>query len=84
MYQKLITEKIQPEILMALAIAYPYPLTGKKYFAAFGKYSESVMCENINALVKRGLVKKTAVKACGGVSFVSLAELTLDFGSVGL
>lgn len=79
MKKRPLTEQIQREILTALAIAYPNPLTGRQYFAAFGRYSEPVMVENIEALVKRGLIKKTAVHSCGGVKFLSLAELTLTF-----
>lgn len=79
METRLLTERIQREILTALAIAYPDPLTGRQYFAAFGRYSESVMMIHIGALVKRGLIRKTAVRSCGGVSFLKLAELTLSF-----
>lgn len=71
--------KIQREILTALAIVYPDTLSGRQYFAAFGRYSESVMLENIEALIKRGLVRKTAVRRRGGVSFLILAELMLSF-----
>ncbi|MCW0974186.1 hypothetical protein [Pantoea sp. JV6] len=80
MEKRFLTEKIQREILTALAIAYPDPLTGRQYFAAFGRYSESVMLENIEALVRRGLVRKTTIRSCGGVSFLLLAELTLSIG----
>ncbi|NEG58170.1 hypothetical protein [Pantoea agglomerans] len=78
MDRRLLTEKIQREILTALAIAYPDPLTGRQYFAAFGRYSESVMLENIEALIKRGLIRKTAIRSCGDVSFLLLAELILS------
>jgi|GEM_PF-2654304 len=77
MEKRYLTEKIQREILTALAIAYPNPLTGKQYFTVFGTYSESEMAENINALIRRGLVRKEAVRSCGGVHFIKLADLTL-------
>lgn len=81
MDKKLITETIQREILLALSISYPDPLTGKQYFAAFGQYAEPVISANIQDLIKRGLVRKTAIRSCGGVNFITLAELTLDFGT---
>jgi len=79
MEKRYLTEKIQREILTALAIAYPDPLTGRQYFTVFGAYSESEMAENVNALIRRGLVRKEAVRSCGGVNFLRLAELTLTF-----
>lgn len=79
MDKKLLTENIQREILTALAIAYPDPLTGRQYFSAFAEYSEPVMAENVNALIRRGLVKKMAIRSCDGVHFLRLAEMILTF-----
>ncbi|WP_337009886.1 hypothetical protein [Pantoea sp. AS142] len=79
MDKTLLTARIQREILTALAIAYPDPLTGRQYFSAFGQYSESVMADNVNVLVRRGLVRKMAVRSCGGVNFLRPAQLTLTF-----
>lgn len=77
MVSRLLTEKIQREILQALTNAYPDPLSGREYFEAFGHYDESVMRENLEALIKRGLVTKRQVRSCGRVNFITLSELTL-------
>lgn len=79
MDKKLLAENIQREILTALAISYPDPLTGRQYFSAFGEYSEAVMVDNVNALIRRGLVKKMAIRSCGDFYFLRLAELRLTF-----
>ncbi|OAD98022.1 hypothetical protein [Pantoea sp. OXWO6B1] len=79
MKRNLISEKIQREILIALAKAYPDPITGRQYFSAFGMYSEYILNENIDALIQGGLVSKTAIGICGGVNFQKLVLLRLDF-----
>jgi hypothetical protein len=74
-----LSEKVQREILSALTSAYPDPISGRQYFALFGGYSESEMAQNINALVKKGLITQDTVRSCNGVHFVKLTRLTLTF-----
>ncbi|NJD84707.1 hypothetical protein [Candidatus Erwinia dacicola] len=61
MENKLISHRLQGDILRALSVFHPYAPTGKQYFNCFSERDEFQMVINIMSLLAKGLVSRRAV-----------------------
>lgn len=75
--QKLISPRLQQDILLALSIFFPFPPTNKQYLSCFADVSELQMTVNIEALIKKRLICNRAVSRNDGSFSVRLAYLHL-------
>ncbi|MFK3912855.1 hypothetical protein ACI2JI_12295 [Enterobacter cancerogenus] len=74
---KLLSPRLQQDILQALSIFFPYPPTGKQYFSCFGDISELQMAVNIEALIEKRLICRRAISRTDDIPYVRLAYLHL-------
>ncbi|HBM3061561.1 TPA: hypothetical protein LVL72_004881 [Klebsiella oxytoca] len=75
--QRLLSPRLQEDILQALLVFYPYPPTGKQYFGCFEDVSELQMAINIEALIEKKLICRRAISRNGETPLLRLAYLHL-------
>ncbi|EQA1624995.1 hypothetical protein V5K00_RS23290 [Enterobacter asburiae] len=75
--QKLLSPRLQQDILQALSVFFPCPPTGKQYFSCFGDISELQMAVNIEALIEKRLISRRAISRTDETPFIRLAYLQL-------
>lgn len=75
--QKLLSPRLQNDILQALSVFFPYPPTGKQYFSCFADVSELQMAVNIEALIEKRLICRRAISRTDETPFIRLAYLHL-------
>jgi hypothetical protein len=77
MSNKLLSVTLQKDILRALSIFHPDPMTTKQYLSCFDDVDEFRMLANIEELIQQGLVHQEAIRCCDGEQFLWLARLRL-------
>ncbi|THD43914.1 hypothetical protein ERD95_19650 [Enterobacteriaceae bacterium ML5] len=78
MNSNLLSEDLQKYILNALSIFHPDSMTARQYFDWFGDCDEFTILANVEALIRKGLVDKQAIRTCDGERFLSLGHLKLE------
>ncbi|AZI53388.1 hypothetical protein [Pantoea agglomerans] len=78
MSSKLLSIKLQKDILRALSIFHPHPMTTRQYLSCFDDVDEFRMLANIEELIRQGLVHQEALRCCDGEQFLCLGRLKLE------
>jgi hypothetical protein len=78
MADKILSVRLQEDILSALSVFYPESMTTKQYLSCFDDIDEFVMIMNISELIRRGLVHQKAIRYCDGEPFLCLGYLKLE------
>ncbi|WP_191938354.1 hypothetical protein IFU37_014660 [Pantoea agglomerans] len=78
MSNKLLSVKLQKDILRALSIFHPHPMTTRQYLSCFDDVDELRMLANIEELIRQGLVHQEALRCCEGEQFLCLGRLKLE------
>lgn len=74
---KNLSVKIQKDILNALKISHPEPMSVEQYLDCFEDEDDFRIIENIDVLIEQGLVAKNAVQNCDGEKFIIINNLRL-------
>lgn len=77
MGDKILSLRIQKDILRALSVFHPKAMTAKQYLSCFGDIDGLVMMMNVNELIRRGLVHQEAIRYCEEEPFLCLGKLKL-------
>lgn len=78
MGDKLLSVKLQKDILRALSIFHPRPMTAKQYLSCFDDVNEFVMLINISELIRRDLIHPEAIRYCDDEPFLCVGRLRLQ------
>lgn len=81
MQEKLLSNNLQEDIINALAIYSPMPMSAEQYFDCFGEHDELQMVINIEALIERQLICRKAIHIYDGEKFIHLRGLKLALQS---